>query len=80
MAGQGVKIKWSDHLNCSWVGEKPESVCHREAAESLYTRLIGSKVRQRCSRGGKEATCLLPEEDAMKVLTEVNYCIVWGLL
>ncbi|XP_043230183.1 probable E3 ubiquitin-protein ligase HERC1, partial [Amphibalanus amphitrite] len=43
MAGQGVKIKWSDHLNSSWIGEKPESVCHREAAEGLYARLIESK-------------------------------------
>ena len=39
-----MKIKWSDHLNTVWVGEKPESVCHREAAEALYARLIDTKV------------------------------------
>ena len=45
MAGQGLKIKWSDHLNGPWVAEKPEALCHREAAESLYTRLVEAKVR-----------------------------------
>ena len=65
MAGQGVKIKWSDHLNSSWVGEKPESVCHRETAESLYARLIGSKVRQRHRRGGEEVACLLKKMSRM---------------
>ena len=36
----GVKLKWLDHLNGSWVKEGGETVASREGITELYERLV----------------------------------------
>ena len=38
-----IKIKWLDHLNTTWIGEKNKSLAERDGASEMYDRLLSNQ-------------------------------------